>query len=258
MDSKPRVLLEAYQAGLNLMVIVKGRLVLENCESIRGRMHNLITPKVDRFYIYMGALDYVDSAGWGTLVGLKMAANRNRTKLCFLAPSERIMDVFRISKLDSIFEIKTGSEAEVIRSEIEKPEHLVLKDNAEAGAGRTILDTALRPTQEPAPTPGSGNAKTDSRQNAQIESLSRDAVEHLRQGDYQRVIDTYLKILDIDPEDLSALNNLGVVYEKRTEWYKLAIRTWQRVLELSEQRNDEKHSARARRHLDSLSKLLVD
>ena len=95
-------------------------------------------------------------------------------------------------------------------------------------------------------------------QRVEIERLSRDAVEHLRQGDYQKVIDRYLEVLDIDPDDLSALNNLGVVYEKRPEWNGRAVQTWKQVLTLSEKRNDSKHSERARRHLQSLDQLEVE
>ena len=68
------------------------------------------------------------------------------------------------------------------------------------------------------------------------------------------VIETYLKVLEIDPDDISALNNLGVVYEKRPEWRDKAVETWKRVQELSETRQDEKHADRARRHLKSLTR----
>lgn len=256
-DSKPRIALDAYQSGLNLMVILNGRLVLENCESVRTRLHGLLNPKVDKYYLYMGNLEYVDSAGWGTMVGLKMAANRNRTKLCFLAPTDRIMDIFRISKLDSIFEIKRGPEAEAVRSSLELPEFVIWRETPEIGAGRLNTEANFTPISMERPTPmGDGSAGREKKKD--VENLSRDAVEHLRQGDYQKVINAYLKILDIEPEDLSALNNLGVVYEKKAEWYKLAVQTWQRVLEVSERRSDAKHSARAKRHLESLERLTLD
>ena len=44
----------------------------------------------------------------GVLVGLKMLANKNRTRLTFLAPPPRIEDILRVSKLDTIFEIRGG------------------------------------------------------------------------------------------------------------------------------------------------------
>lgn len=258
-DSNSTILLDAYQSGQELLVILRGRLVLDNCEAARVRLHSVIDPKIDKYYLYMGELEYVDSAGWGTMVGLKMAANRNRTKLCFLSPTERILDIFRISKLDSIFEIRQGGEAEIIRTKLEQTDNLLWRDSPDESQNFFNTESNMTPYHGGTLLSGAGVEKLDVReQRVEIERLSRDAVEHLRQGDYQKVIDRYLEVLDIDPDDLSALNNLGVVYEKRPEWNGRAVQTWKQVLTLSEKRNDSKHSERARRHLQSLEQLKVE
>ncbi len=240
--------MDAYQAGSEILVILKGRLVLDNCDVARKRLNDLLTEKIDKYYLYLGRLDFVDSAGWGTLVGLKMVANRNRTRLTFLSPTPRILDIFHISKLDTIFEIISGPEAEAIRGALVKRDYLLWRDSPDESQNRLSTDEAVGPgpvnPEKPIPTSGERQRET--------ERFSRDAVEHLRQGDYQRAIDAYRRLLDADPEDLSALNNLGVVYEKKPEWHSEAVQTWKRVLELSERRKDPKHAERARKHLEFL------
>jgi len=102
--------------------------------------------------------------------------------------------------------------------------------------------------------PGSDTEKKRSARNADIERLSKIAIEELKLGNNSKVIDAYLQVLDIDAEDLSALNNLGVIYEMKPEWKEKAIRIWNRVLKVSQGRHDLTHSERAERHLKSLGR----
>ena len=76
----------------------------------------------------------------------------------------------------------------------------------------------------------------------------------MRQGNYESSIECYKSALELDPDYLPALNNLAIVYEKQPSWHTLAIENWRRVLEISRQRNDEKHIDRAERHLADLTK----
>lgn len=249
--NRSQLLIDAYRTRTELLVELTGRLTLENSDSVRKRLHELIEEPLEKFYLYMGGLEYVDSGGWGTMVGLKVAVNRNRARLTFLAPNDRVMDIFRISKLDSIFDIITGGEAESIRKAIERPENLLWRDSPDESQSKFNTEAYFTPYTEDQVTPG-GSGPTESDRGREIAELSRRAVEYLRFGDYPKVIETYQKVLELDADDISALNNLGVVYEKRPEWRQKAVETWQRVQELSEHRSDFKHADRARRHLKSL------
>lgn len=251
MVNRSQLLIDAYRSRNELLVELTGRLTLENSDSVRQRLHDLIETDLEKFYLYMGGLEYVDSGGWGTMVGLKVAVNRNRTRLTFLAPNDRVLDIFRISKLDSIFDIITGGEAEGIRKTIERPENLVWRDSPDESQSKFNTEAYFTPYTEDQVTPGGSSAPRSDRE-SEIAELSRRAVEYLRFGDYPKVIETYEKVLELDEDDISALNNLGVVYEKRPEWREKAVATWQRVQELSEARRDSKHADRARRHLKSL------
>ena len=73
-------------------------------------------------YMLLGDLEFLDSAGLGVLVGFKMAASKNRTRLIFLSPPPRVEDIFRISKLDTILEVLKGAEADVICASLRKDE----------------------------------------------------------------------------------------------------------------------------------------
>lgn len=252
------LLIDAYQDGGNLLVILKGRMVLENSEAVRARLHALVKPSVTNFYVHMGLLEYVDSAGWGAMVGLKMAALRNQAILTFLAPNDRLLDIFRISKLDSIFELIHGSEAESIKKKIETPESLLWRDTPDESQRRFNTEAYFIANESKSITPGSDNPAEKEAQLEAIAELTQKALDHLRLGDYPKVIEVYQKVLDLDPNDIAALNNLGVVYEKQEEWHEQALDAWTRVLEIGRERGDAKHADRAQRHLQSLGQRLGD
>ena len=250
--------LDAYRKGQELYLVLSGQLVLKHCKDTKVRLNNLFTPQVDQIYLYLGNLTFLDSAGLGVLVGMKMTANKHRTRLVFLSPPSRVEDIFRVSKLDSIFEIRSGSEAEVIRGGLERDDNLMWSDREDAPSSAQLGDVQSSQGQSHS-AGGSGVGQADPRETAaQGRKLCSDAVEYIRQGNYERAIEAYEQALKCDSENLSALNNLGIIYEKRPEWYSKAHQVWKAVLEVSQRHNDEKHAARAQKHLDSLSKLLSD
>lgn len=244
--------IDAYRKGRELYVILRGRLVLSCCQDAKARLGNLLTSAVDQFYLSMSELSFLDSAGLGVMVGLKMNANKNRTRLVLLSPPQRILDIFRVSKLDTIFEIRSGAEADVIASSIKNAEYCLWRDSKDIRQGQYNTEADFLPKTGTQLTSINANGENE----AKVRQLCDDAMEYHRQGEYQKAIDNYCRALTMDPNNLSALNNIGIVYEKRPEWYAQAIEIWKRVLELSERENDEKHAGRARKHLDTLSKLM--
>jgi anti-anti-sigma factor len=251
MTRHTQILIDAYRSPTKVLVDLKGRLTLGNSEAVRKRLHELGEPGLEKYYLDMKELEYVDSGGWGIMVGLKVALGRNRTTLHFLSPNNRVMDIFRISKLDSIFEILGGIHADEVRKEIQKPEYLLWRDSPDESQAQFNTEAYFTPYPEDRGAPATP-APRESEPDPHLTELARQAIEYLRFGDYPRVIETYETILGIDPGDISALNNLGVVYEKRPEWRDKAIDVWRRVQRLSEQRQDAKHADRARRHLETL------
>lgn len=248
--------IEAYRNGRELLIVLRGRLVLRHCGDAKTRLISLFTPQVDQIYLYLGDLEFLDSAGLGVLVGLKMAANKNKAQLTFLSPPSRVEDIFRVSKLHTIFDIRTGSEADVVCAGLRKNDYCLWRDRKDSN--QTAYKTDIPDTGGSA---ASGltefNASRETEFNVdRIKQLCDNAVEFIRQADYKRAIETYQEILQLDPNNMTALNNLGIVYEKRPEWYPLAVEVWQKVLRISESDNDQKHRLRAQKHLESVNQLI--
>jgi tetratricopeptide (TPR) repeat protein len=111
----------------------------------------------------------------------------------------------------------------------------------------------VMPTSAPAFNPGGGSQGGTPKE--RIDRYCKDAVEHMRRGDYESAVECYVESLKIQPEYLPALNNLAIVYEKKPQWQAEAIEAWQRVLAISSRNNDQKHIDRAQKHLQNLQRL---
>jgi anti-sigma B factor antagonist len=246
--------IDAYRNGRELYIVLRGRLVLSGCQDAKTRLGNLLTSQTDLMYLAMSELTFLDSAGLGVMVGIKMNANKSHTRLVLLSPPQRIQDIFRVSKLDTIFDIRSGAEADLIATRFKSPEYCLWRDSKD---DRQVLynteaDYIPRNQMTQLTMVDGGGGENDSR----VRQLCDEAVEFIRQGEYLKAIENYRRALNLDPNNLSALNNLGIVYEKRAEWYSQAVEIWRRVLDLSEHDHDEKHAGRARKHLETLSKLM--
>ena len=99
--------------------------------------------------------------------------------------------------------------------------------------------------QEPGPAGSESVSDSETRQvtNARekVDQHCREAVDFMRQGDYDRAAECYLQAIELDPEYLPAHNNLAIVYEKKPAWHQKAVQQWERVLELSTSEGDQKH-----------------
>ncbi|MEN6626187.1 MAG: STAS domain-containing protein [Candidatus Sumerlaeia bacterium] len=231
--------IEAWRHGSEILASLSGRLTQQACAEVKLKLNELLTPAIQNFYVSLADLEFIDSSGLGTLIGLKMEANRTHSSMTLLRPAARIMDILRVSRLDSIFEIMEGLEAEVLTQNIRKIGTPVFTST---GA------TPVPPTgggENPAPA-GDGRSQ----------QLCNDAVEYLRQGNLAQAMNAYQRARQIDPENIAILNNLGVICEKKAEWYEQGREIWTAVLELSRRNNDDKHIARAQRHLEMLEKLI--
>ncbi len=96
--------LEADQHG-NKVTAIKchGRLVAENASGIRDAVKPLI-PLGGRIVIDLGDVSYLDSAGLGALLGLKVSAVKQGYCVLELANvTPRILELLRVTKLLDLF-----------------------------------------------------------------------------------------------------------------------------------------------------------
>jgi anti-sigma B factor antagonist len=250
--------IDAYRKEQDLMVVLRGRLVLRYCQDVKSRLTSLFNTQVVHVYLYLENLSFLDSAGLGVLVGLKMMANRNRTSLTFLSPPARVEDIFRVSKLNTIFEIRSGPDADVIYASMKKDDYLLWSSGKEQQQSMYVTEhnTGNRQNTQANLTQMPINDSPLDDITVRVHQLCDEAIEHIRQANYEKAVQSYQEALRLDPKNLSTLNNLGVVYEKKPEWYGKSIQIWQQLLDLSEKNQDEKHASRARKHIENLSKLV--
>lgn len=249
--------IDAYKRGGEVLAVLRGSLVLEHCEDAKARLQSLIKPPVEKAHFQLAELDFLDSAGMGVLVALKQTANRGGVKLDFMSPQKCVAEIFRISKLDTIFEINHGVEADAIRGALMRQTFCLWRDRKDTHQSEynTQADFTHMSRSQWTQVVGEGQGESSDGSSRKNE-LCTEAVTAIRQGEYERAIDIYRQMLAIDADNLSALNNLAVIYEKKATWYSQACECWSRVLAISEQRGDERHAIRARTHLESLGKIM--
>lgn len=241
---------DIYLAGNELLVVLRGRIVLEELNALKSTVLPKITRGLSQVYVDLKPVEYVDSAGLGLLIGFKMTAKTNGARIALMEPNKSVSDVLSISKLDGIFDFLGGAEAQDVR------DRLAIESSSQAAtAGAFTSDFSGDNSIPTVNSDGTLNVEEDdSQKREQVDEFCRRAVEFMRQGDYENSIECYKSALELEPNHLPALNNLAIVYEKQPSWHALAVEKWQVVLELSRQRGDEKHRDRAERHLADLAR----
>jgi anti-sigma B factor antagonist len=81
-----------------------GKISSETAELLQSTIRQLI-PGAKRIVLDLTEVEYVDSSGLGALVSVFMAANHANCILELANPKQRIRDLFKITKLASIFDV---------------------------------------------------------------------------------------------------------------------------------------------------------
>lgn len=99
------------------IIYVEGLIKLgESAEFFSQALENVLKNESGNVMIDFTKIDYIDSTGIGELVGyLGKFSNQNR-KLILVNPSERILKLLKLAKLDSVFKIYS-TEDEAIAAE---------------------------------------------------------------------------------------------------------------------------------------------
>lgn len=273
-----------YKFKDQLYVSLSGRIVLEECDKFKTSILAHIDKSLNQIYIDLENVDFIDSAGLGVLVGLKMTSNKNKSRLILSNPSRGVYDILYVSKLDNIFDIITGKEAESSKKTLTMSENLIKEYDEKGGvkefdalAPKLSKQPVIQQPRESESIPAYNPAvqiepppqmqepqKANTIKDAEVgkdpqeamDDYCKNAVEFMRQGYYEKAVEEYKKALQINNEYLPALNNLAIVYEKKPSWASKAIEQWEKVLEISKRENDPKHIDRANKHLENLRKMV--
>ncbi|HXU40478.1 MAG TPA: STAS domain-containing protein [Blastocatellia bacterium] len=110
MDIKERVV-----GGVSILDL-SGKIVLgEGDVQLKERIKDLLSDGQRRILLNLAEVNYIDSAGLGTLIGSYTTAKRDGGSLKLVNLTKRIQDLLAITKLITVFET-FDSEAEALAS----------------------------------------------------------------------------------------------------------------------------------------------
>ena len=102
------------QIGAVTVVDIKGRIVLgEESASVRDVVFGLLAKGQKQILLNLGAVNYIDSMGLGSLVGALVTARKQGGELKLLNVSDKVTDVMQITKLYTVFDISNDEAAGV-------------------------------------------------------------------------------------------------------------------------------------------------
>ncbi|HNW33332.1 MAG TPA: STAS domain-containing protein [Candidatus Ozemobacteraceae bacterium] len=85
--------------------ILDGELDVHQAKTLKSVVMEAIEEGVWTYVIEMGRVGYIDSSGLGMLVYLKKEILRNQGRLVISKPTEAVLNVFRLTKLNEFFEL---------------------------------------------------------------------------------------------------------------------------------------------------------
>ena len=104
------------QANGVAIVDCRGRIVLgEECVVLRDTVRELLSNGQTKILLNLGDINYIDSSGIGELVSAFSAVCRESGAIKLLNLTEKVDDVFQITKLYDVFDVQ-DDEAGAIKS----------------------------------------------------------------------------------------------------------------------------------------------
>jgi anti-sigma B factor antagonist len=104
------------QVGGVTIVDIKGRIVLgEESATVRDVVRDLLSKGHKEILLNLGAVDYIDSMGLGSLVGAFTSVRKQGGELKLLNLTNKITDLMEITRLYTVFDIM-NDEAVAVKS----------------------------------------------------------------------------------------------------------------------------------------------
>jgi anti-sigma B factor antagonist len=100
------------QAGSVIIVDISGRIILgQETASLRSLVTELLSKGQNKILFNFAAVDYIDSAGVGCLVGAFTSVRNQKGELKLLSPTKNVQDVMQRTKLNTVLDIKDDEAA---------------------------------------------------------------------------------------------------------------------------------------------------
>jgi anti-sigma B factor antagonist len=97
------LILEAVTTPEEILVRCSGRITSSTSDSFQTKVRSLI-PETKSVVLDLTDVSQIDSSGLGALVSVYMSAKRRGCELKLINLSRRLQELFRITKLSSVFE----------------------------------------------------------------------------------------------------------------------------------------------------------
>ena len=102
------------QVGGVTIVDISGRIVLgEESAAMRDMICDLLSKGHKQILLNLGAVDYIDSMGLGSLVGAFATVRKHGGELKLLNLPDKVADLMQMTKLYTVFEIANDEAAGV-------------------------------------------------------------------------------------------------------------------------------------------------
>jgi anti-sigma B factor antagonist len=102
------------------VVEIAGRLTLgDACQLLLQKIDELLRANKARVVLEVGQLEFMDSAGLGTVVACYSKAKKAGGNLVLAAPQKKVFDTFKITHMDSV--VKSFPTAEAAAQSFQNP-----------------------------------------------------------------------------------------------------------------------------------------
>lgn len=99
----PELNLETLRAPEEIVVRCTGRITSGSSDLLQATIRSLI-PETKCVVLDLTGVSYMDSSGLGAIIGIYLSAKRQHCGLKLIKLNERLRELFRITKLASVFE----------------------------------------------------------------------------------------------------------------------------------------------------------
>lgn len=97
------------QVGGVTIVDISGRIVLgEESAAVRDMICDLLSKGHKQILLNLAAVEYIDSAGLGSLIGALASARRQAGEVKLLNLPDKVVDIMQVTKLYTVFDIVNG------------------------------------------------------------------------------------------------------------------------------------------------------
>ena len=97
--------LATHLVAAHAVVEVGGEVDVYTAPRLRDRLNEVVGSGQQHLVVDLGRVDFLDSTGLGVLVGVYRRLSRAGGSLVLVCPHERLLKIFRIAGLDSVFKI---------------------------------------------------------------------------------------------------------------------------------------------------------